>query len=180
MNGDPTGIRSWDIDRRRLLANAGAAGLALAVAPMALGQDSEPASPETPPGAESLDPELAANREKAERILADVVKGRPLRERLIEATVPDIAEDGSMVPVSFRVNCSMTGDDYPRTVHVIGMVNPFPEFARYHFTPACGEAEVTFRCRMRASSNLVFVADMADGTVGITKRFVSVTVGACS
>ncbi len=180
MGKAPTEIRPPGIDRRKLLASAGAAGLTFTVAPAALSQGTEPATLERPPGTDLLDAELAENRAKAERILADVLKDRPPREGLIEATAPDLAEDGSVVPVSFKVNCSMTGDDYPRTVHVIGMVNPFPEIARYHFTPACGEAEAAFRCRMRASSNLVFVADMADGTVGITTRFVTITVGACS
>jgi sulfur-oxidizing protein SoxY len=119
------------------------------------------------------------NRRKAEQIVAKVLEGRSLRDGLIEATVPDIAEDGSAVPVSFLVNCSMKNDDYPKTVHVIGMVNPTPEVARYHFTPACGEAAVVFRCRMHASSYLSFIANMADGTVGMTQQFVSVTASGC-
>ena len=111
--------------------------------------------------------------------MREVLQGRPVRKGLIDATVPDIAEDGSSVPASFTVNCSMTNNDYPKTVHVIGMVNPTPEIARYHFTPACGEASVVLRCRMHASSELTFVANMADGTVGMTQRFVSVTTGGC-
>ena len=93
--------------------------------------------------------------------------------------MPDIAEDGGAVPVSFKINCSMEDEDYPKTVHVIGMVNPTPEIARYHFTPMCGEAEVVFRCRMHASSNISFISVMADGTVGEIRKFVTVTAGGC-
>ncbi len=151
------------------------AGAVALLGPAVQAQESELVAPP-----ESHEAELAANRVKAESILAGVIAGRPLRDGLISGTVPDIAEDGSAVPVSFKVACSMSGEDYPASVHVIAMVNPFPEIARYHFTPACGEAEVSFRCRMRATSDLVLVADMADGTVGLSKHFVNVTMGACS
>lgn len=163
-----------ELTRRHVVLGAGAVAL------FGAGVNAQESELVAPPSVASHEAELAANRVKAESILAGVIAGRPLREGLISGTVPDIAEDGSAVPVSFKVACSMTGDDYPASVHVIGMVNPFPEIARYHFTPACGEAEVSFRCRMRATSNLVLVADMADGTVGLSKHFVDVALGACS
>jgi sulfur-oxidizing protein SoxY len=74
----------------------------------------------------------------------------------------------------------MTADDYPELVHLIALENPFPEIAKYRFTPACGVAEVTLRCRMRTSAPLVVVAEMSTGAVGVTERFVEVTLGACS
>ncbi len=117
---------------------------------------------------------------EAQRIVDNIIKSRPLREGLIEATTPDIAENGNVVPVTFKVNCAMTEDDYPIIVHIIALDNPFPEIAKYRFTPANGEAEVSFRCRMRSTSHLVFVAEMSDGTVGMQKNWVNVTLGACS
>lgn len=117
---------------------------------------------------------------EAQRIVDNIIKSRPLREGLIEATTPDIAENGNVVPVTFKVNCTMTEDDYPVIVHIIALDNPFPEIAKYRFTPANGEAEVSFRCRMRSTSHLVFVAEMSDGTVGMQKNWVNVTLGACS
>ncbi len=120
------------------------------------------------------------DRAEAERIVANIVRSRPLRPGLVDAIAPDIAENGNVVPVTFKVNCTMTGNDYPEIVHIIGLENPFPEIAKYHFTPACGAAEVSCRVRMRATSDLVFIAEMADGTVGMTTRWVNVTLGACS
>ena len=130
--------------------------------------------------AETESQRLARHRMIADRILAEIIGDRPIRKDLIEATAPDIAEDGSSVPISFHVNCSMTAEDYPSTVNIIGMVNPTPEIARYHFTKDCGEASIVTRCRMHASSDLVFVAQMADGTVGTVGRYVSVTAGGCT
>ena len=166
------------IHRRKVMLSAGASALALECGPV-LAQTSGSVPPDELLATTPQDAALIVNRRKAEQIVANMLKGRALRDGLIEATVPDIAEDGSAVPVSFRVDCSMKNDDYPKTVHVIGMANPTPEIAQYHFTPACGEAAVVFRCRMHASSNLSFVANMADGTVGMTQRFVSVTASGC-
>ncbi len=169
-------------DRRRALAGAAAAGLALAASrAFAADGHSFTGNPfrdrfQTFRQTFRVEPDRA----EAERIVVNILRGREARPGLIEAIAPDIAENGNVVPVTFRVNCSMTGRDYPETVHIVGLENPFPEIAKYHFTPACGAAEVSCRVRMRATSNLVFIAEMADGTVGKTERLVSVTLGACS
>lgn len=117
--------------------------------------------------------------EEAERMVRTVLRGRAPEPGLIDLTAPDIAENGSVVPFSLKVNCSMSGDDYPELVHVFTMHNPFPEVARLHFQPENGEAEVELRCRMRQSTDLVAVAEMADGRAGLARRAVSVTLGAC-
>lgn len=165
------------IQRRKLILAAGSSALFLAHNTTVVGQANENQStvPKEPP----QDSELLENQKKANQIVDDIIQGRAIRGDLVEATVPDIAEDGAVVPVSFKINCSMEGEDYPKTVHVIGMVNPTPEIAQYHFTPMCGAAEVVFRCRMHASSNLSFISVMADGTIGEIRKFVTVTAGGC-
>ena len=170
-------------DRRRVVAGVGAAGLALA-APRAFA-DADGHSFTGNPFRDRFQTfrqtfRVEPDRAEAERIVANILKSREPRPGLIEATAPDIAENGNAVPVSFKVNCSMTGEDYPETVHIVALENPFPEIAKYHFTPACGAAEVWCRVRMRATSPLVFIAEMADGTVGRVDRWVNVTLGACS
>ncbi len=165
-----------ETNRRSLLVGVAAAGIAYAATGRALAQHAASDGPRA-----GLDKdELERSRLEAESIIQRIVGDRPLREGLVHATVPDIAEDGSAVPVSFAIESAMTEGDYPKTVHIVGTLNPFPELARFHFTPACGAAEVTFRCRMRTSSNLVIIADMADGSVGQWSQWVTVTVGACA
>ena len=118
--------------------------------------------------------------EEAKRIVRNIIKGREIREDLIYLKAPDIAENGNTVPISFSVNCSMEGEDYPKIVHILVLDNPFPEIAKFYFTPESGEASVAIRIRMRTSSNIIAIAEMSDGTVGETKSFVDVTIGACS
>ena len=84
------------------------------------------------------------------------------------------------MPVTFSINCKMNSLDFPKRVHVLGLENPFPEIAIYEFFPEGGKAEVSFRCRLRKSSNLMVIADMNNGTVSIEKKYVDVMLGACS
>ena len=118
--------------------------------------------------------------EEAKRIVKNIIKGREIRSDLINLKAPDIAENGNTVPISFSVDCSMVDNDFPKTVHILVLDNPFPEIAKFYFTPSSGEANVSIRIRMRTSSNIVAIAEMADGTVGEAKSYVDVTIGACS
>ena len=120
------------------------------------------------------------DKEEAERIVKNIIKGRKLVSNLINLETPDIAEDGNVVPIKFSINCNMSGEDYPKSVHVLGLENPFPEIAIYHFFPESGKAEVSFRCRLRKSSYLMVIADMQDGSVGMEKKYIDVMLGACS
>ena len=118
--------------------------------------------------------------EEAKRIVRNIIKGREVREDLIYLKAPDIAENGNTVPISFAVDCSMEGMDYPTVVHILVLDNPFPEIAKFYFTPESGEANVDIRIRMRTSSDIIAIAEMQYGTVGKTMSFVDVTIGACS
>ena len=120
------------------------------------------------------------DKKEAERIIKSIIRGRNIVPDLIKLDVPDIAEDGNVVPISFSIKCKMTKKDYPKRVHVLGLENPFPEIAIYEFFPEGGKAEVSFRCRLRKSSYLMIIADMQDGTVGVEKKYVDVMLGACS
>jgi len=123
---------------------------------------------------------VEADRAEAERIVRHIIRDRLPRTNLITLEAPDIAENGSAVPVSIEVKCAMTKTDYPRLVHLLALENPFPEIAKYRFSPACGRARVTTRIRMRTTAPLVVVAEMSDGSVALTEQLVNVTVGACN
>ena len=120
------------------------------------------------------------DREEAERIVRNIIRGRDPTPNLVILDAPDIAENGSAVPVTIHVKCAMTESDFPKIVHILALENPFPEIAKYKFTPACGVARVSARIRMRATAPLVAIAEMSDGSVGVEEKLVNVTLGACS
>ncbi len=123
---------------------------------------------------------IKPDREEAIRIMKNIINGRDIKEGLIEMSLPDIAEDGNVVPLNFKINCEMTEEDYPKKVHVLALDNPFPEVAIFKFSPYNGEAKISFRIRMRGSSEVVVISEMIDGTVGLSKQYVEVMLGACS
>jgi len=86
---------------------------------------------------------------------------------------------GDSIPLTFDVSCGFEGSDYPKTVHVFVRGNPFPEVARYHYGPWNGSALTEMRFRMRQTSDVVLVAEMADGRVAMARQNVEVLLGAC-
>ena len=123
---------------------------------------------------------IEPNPEETQRIIENIIGKKKILDDLVDLQVPDTAEDGNVVPLTFKVNCTMQKNDYPKKVHVLALDNPFPEVAIYEFFPENGVAEVSFRCRMRTSSFIMIIAEMNDGTIGVNKKYVDVMLGACS
>ncbi|WP_417518893.1 thiosulfate oxidation carrier protein SoxY [Minwuia sp.] len=117
--------------------------------------------------------------EDAEIMIGRAVRGREITPDLVIIDLPGIAENGDAVPLTFDVASAMAGQDYPEIVHVFVKHNPFPEVARYHFGVWNGSARTEMRIRMRESSDVVIVAEMADGRVGVARQAVDVLAGAC-
>lgn len=97
----------------------------------------------------------------------------------ITLDLPEIAENGNMVPMTIRVESPMTPDDHVAEVIVIATDNPEPEVTRFRFTPLAGRAEVVTRIRLARSQEVIAAARMADGSTRIDRRQVSVIVGGC-
>ena len=97
----------------------------------------------------------------------------------IKLDVPEIAENGLVVPVNVEVESPMTDSDYVKAVHVFADGNPLPGVVTYKFTPACGKASASTRMRLAQTQNSVCVAEMSNGSLYTTKANVKVTIGCC-
>jgi sulfur-oxidizing protein SoxY len=97
----------------------------------------------------------------------------------IKLDVPEIAENGLVVPVNVEVESPMTEQDYVKAVHVFADGNPAPGVVSYRFTPACGKASASTRMRLAQTQNIICVAEMSDGKLFMTKSNIKVTVGGC-
>lgn len=110
--------------------------------------------------------------------LDPILKGRtPKRER-VTLELPEIAEDGRIVPVRVAVESPMTAQDFVRRVHLIVDHNPDPHILTIESTPALG-AEWNLKIRMRESSNVRVIAEMSDGTLYSAETAVIVNTGGC-
>lgn len=97
----------------------------------------------------------------------------------IKLDVPEIAENGLVVPVNVDVESPMTDADYVKAVHVFADGNPLPGIVSYKFTPACGKASASTRMRLAQTQNIICIAEMSNGKLHMAKANVKVTIGGC-
>ncbi|MEH2510098.1 sulfur-oxidizing protein SoxY [Nitrobacteraceae bacterium AZCC 1564] len=97
----------------------------------------------------------------------------------IKLDVPEIAENGLVVPINIEVESPMTDSDYVKAVHVFADGNPLPGVVTYRFTPACGKASASTRMRLAQTQNIVCIAEMSNGNLHMAKSNVKVTIGGC-
>jgi sulfur-oxidizing protein SoxY len=97
----------------------------------------------------------------------------------ITIELPEIAENGSSIPLSVAVDSPMTPDNYVTDILVIAEGNPWPGVATFKFTPMSGRAEVATRIRLAGSQNVVVLAKSSKGGVLTAHREVKVTIGGC-
>lgn len=105
--------------------------------------------------------------------------GEPKASSKIELDVPEIAENGSTVPMGVRVDSPMTDDDHVKAVHVMATKNPQPEIISFKFTPMSGRANASTRMRLAETQNVIAVAELSDGSTIMTQKEVKVTIGGC-
>jgi sulfur-oxidizing protein SoxY len=146
-----------ELSRREALAMGGAALVAAALAPgMALA-------------------DIAATDAELKRLFGD----RPMDEGKIKLDLPQIAENGLVVPISVEVESPMTDDDHVKAVHLFADGNPAPRVASFYFTLANGKAVASTRMRMAKSQTVIAIAEMSNGAFHMTKAQVKVTIGGC-
>ncbi|MEN5082343.1 thiosulfate oxidation carrier protein SoxY [Bosea sp. TWI1241] len=128
----------------------------------------------------AIAPSLALADEKA--VAAEIKKlygDKPMGQGKIKLDVPEIAENGLVVPVNVEIDSPMTETDYVKAVHLFADGNPQPGIVTYRFTPACGKAAAATRMRLAQTQDIVCVAEMSDGSLYSTKANVKVTIGGC-
>jgi sulfur-oxidizing protein SoxY len=143
--------------RRAVLAAGGAVLLAVVLAPQMAQAD------------------IAAVEAELRRLFGD----RPMDESKIKLDIPQIAENGLVVPLSVEVESPMTVDDYVKAVHLFADGNPAPSVASFYFTPANGKAVASSRMRLAKSQSVIAVAEMSNGALHMTRSQVKVTIGGC-
>lgn len=104
--------------------------------------------------------------------------GKPTDGR-IKLDVPQIAENGLVVPIAIDVESPMSADDYVKAVHVFADGNPLPQVVSFRFSPECGKASASTRMRLAQTQNILCIAEMSNGTLYSAKAEVKVTIGGC-
>jgi sulfur-oxidizing protein SoxY len=119
--------------------------------------------------------DVTATEAELKRLFGD----KPLEESKITLDVPEIAENGLVVPVSVEVESPMVDDDYVKAVHLFADGNPAPPVASFYFAPANGRAVASTRMRLAKSQSVIAVAEMSNGALHMTSSPIKVTIGGC-
>ncbi|MBN9457393.1 MAG: thiosulfate oxidation carrier protein SoxY [Bosea sp.] len=130
--------------------------------------------------AAAIAPRLAFADEKA--VAAEIKKlygDKAMGQGRIKLDVPEIAENGLVVPIGVEVESPMTDADYVKAVHVFADGNPQPGVVSYQFTPACGKASAATRMRLAQTQDVICIAEMSNGDLFSAKANVKVTIGGC-
>jgi sulfur-oxidizing protein SoxY len=122
-------------------------------------------------------PAFAANNQQ--ELIDKFTGGKPVKEGRVTLNLPQIAENGNTVPVSFSVESPMTKNDYVKRVLVVADANPRADVATFNFSPSSGVAEASTRMRLSKTQNVTAIAEMSDGSFYMAKRLVKVTIGGC-
>jgi len=97
----------------------------------------------------------------------------------INLTLPEIAENGGIVPMTVSVGSPMTEASHVAEVLILAEANPYATIAKLTFTPMSGKAEATMRIRLAETQKVTVLAKLNDGTVFIEQKLVKVTTGGC-
>jgi sulfur-oxidizing protein SoxY len=161
--------------RRDLLLGARTAGLLLAVGPIAL-----------MPRAVAEDSALAAaaagqaiGQSGAQETIRRLSRGGKPIDGMVNAEIPQIAENGNVVPFVITVDSPMTDAEFIKSIHIICTGNAQPHIGSFHFTPLSGKAAVTSRMRLAKTQDLFVLVERNDGQFVLAQRTVKVTIGGC-
>ena len=129
-------IEPENFDRRDFLKMTGAGALVLTVSPFA----------------------AEATPEQVQKAIEEVVGKKNFKEGRVNITLPEIAENGSVVAMKVNVDGPMTEKDHVKAIHMFADGNPLPYIATYELGPKNGKAEVSLRIRLAKTQKIVVIA----------------------
>jgi len=129
---------------------------------------------------------IAAIAAEDEKIWNNVLKpeyfaGQAIEEsdNVIELEAPVRAEDPALVPLKVTSKIKQSKDRYIKRILMLVDNNPYPFVGDFEFTPDSGKADIAMRIRVNSNSNIRAIAQMNDGKLTMTKKFVKAS-GGCS
>lgn len=171
------------LDRRRVLAAAGAtAFVALmrgsgAVATEAAGGDAVPAPAPENDATRSVAP--PSPTPQFEAALHSIVGDNQPVDTRVSVDLPELAENGNIVPYKLDVESPMTAEDHITKLYLLSTQNPQAKVATFHFTLLSGKAAVTGRMRLAKTQDVVAIAETNKGEFLRGTRNIEVTIGGC-
>ena len=89
----------------------------------------------------------------------EITRGLGAEESDIYFDLPEIAENGNQVKLTFELDSPMTETDYIKDVYILADGNPSPDVAKFSFTPQMGSCSATPRLRIPKPQNVFLIAE---------------------
>jgi sulfur-oxidizing protein SoxY len=97
----------------------------------------------------------------------------------VKLTVPEIAENGAVVPVKVHVESAMTEAEHVKAIHVLSTKNGNARCADVMLTPMNGKGYFATRVKLGGTQDVVALVEMSDGSFLSAAKPVKVTIGGC-
>ena len=122
---------------------------------------------------------LAASPADISSLIDEITNGKGAEVSNIYLDLPEIAENGNQVKVSFEIESPMTPESHVKKVYIFADGNPAPRVAEFTFTPRMGLCAATTRMRLAKTQDVHLLAEFSDGSYTTTRATVKVTIGGC-
>jgi len=126
---------------------------------------------EAPKGGNALSYDAAVKAITGGKTVADSDK--------VKLTVPEIAENGAVVPVKVNVESAMTEAEHVKAIHVLSTKNGNARCADVMLTPMNGKGYFATRIKLGGTQDVVALVEMSDGSFLRAAKPVKVTIGGC-
>ena len=97
----------------------------------------------------------------------------------IKLKVPEIAENGAVVPVTVNVDSPMTDSDYVKAIHILASKNFNARSIDVYLTPANGKAMFSTRIKLGGTQDVIALVELSNGEFITMSQSVKVTIGGC-
>ncbi len=115
-----------------------------------------------------------------EAAIKAITGGKEVKEGdIIKLTVPEIAENGAVVPVKVQVDHPMEESNYVKAIHVLNTKNGNARCVDVMLTPANGKGYFATRVKLSSTQEVVALVELSDGTFLKAGKSVKVTIGGC-
>ena len=114
-----------------------------------------------------------------EEMVRPYVQNQTLKKENVSLSLPMLADNGHMVPLSLKIDSPMTEASHITHVYLISQRNPVPLMAKFVMGPWSGRADLSTRVRLSGNQSVIALARLSDGNFIYDVQEVVVTEAAC-
>lgn len=114
-----------------------------------------------------------------EEMIRPYVQNQELKKEGVSLSLPMLADNGHMVPLSLKIDSPMTDAEHITHVYLISQRNPVPLMSKFVMGSWNGRADLSTRVRLSGNQNVIALARRSDGNFIYDLQEVVVTEAAC-